>query len=105
MQPAQNISFYGAVMERIGVRELNQNISQVLARVSDGETIEITDRGRPMARLVPVGDETSALSRLVAAGRAVAPAGAGPAPLPPPLGDPAADAASELAAMRDEERW
>jgi prevent-host-death family protein len=92
-------------MERIGVRELNQNTSQVLARVSGGETIEITDRGHPVARLVPVGDEASVLARLVASGRAVAPAGVGPVPLPPRLGDPAVDAASELAAMRDEERW
>jgi prevent-host-death family protein len=92
-------------MERIGVRELNQNTSQVLARVSGGETIEITDRGRLVARLVPVGDESSTLTRLVASGRAAAPTGPGPVPLPPQLGDPAVSAASELAAMRDEERW
>lgn len=92
-------------MERIGVRELNQNTSQVLARVSGGETIEITDRGHLVARLVPVGDETSTLARLVASGRAVAPTGAGPVPLPPKLGDLAVNAASDLAAMRDEERW
>jgi prevent-host-death family protein len=92
-------------MERIGVRELNQNTSQVLARVSGGETIEITDRGHLVARLVPVGDETSTFARLVASGRAVAPTGAGPVPLPPQLGDPCVSAASELAAMRDEERW
>jgi prevent-host-death family protein len=92
-------------MEQIGVRELNQNTSQVLARVSGGETIEITDRGRPVARLVPVGDATSTLTRLVSSGRAVAPTGSGPVPLPPRLGDPAVDAASELAALRDEERW
>jgi prevent-host-death family protein len=97
--------FYTGGMERIGVRELNQNTSQVLARVSGGETIEITDRGRPVARLVPVGDETSTLARLVSSGRAVAPMGSGPVPLPPKLGDPTVDAASELAALRDEERW
>jgi prevent-host-death family protein len=92
-------------MERIGVRELNQNTSQVLARVSGGETIEITDRGHLVARLVPVGDETSTLARLVAEGRAVAPSGTGPVPLPPQLGDRGVNAADELAAMRDEERW
>ena len=42
-------------MERIGVRELRQNASQYLARVAaDREPIEITDRGRPIARLVPI---------------------------------------------------
>lgn len=92
-------------MERIGVRELNQNTSQVLARVSAGETVEITDRGRPIARLVPVGDDTTALARLVAAGRATAATGVGPVPLPPRLGDQRVDVAAELAAMRDEERW
>lgn len=87
------------------MRELNQNTSQVLARVSSGETVEITDRGHPIARLVPVGDDRSALAKLVAAGRAVAPAGGGPVPLPPKLGDEGVDVASTLAEMRDEERW
>jgi prevent-host-death family protein len=92
-------------VERIGVRELNQNTSQVLARVSRGETIEITDRGHPVARLVPVNTDNSTLARLVAAGRAVAPTGIGPMALPPQLGDPSVDAAAELIAMRDEECW
>jgi len=92
-------------MERIGVRELNQNTSQVLARVSGGETIEITDRGHLVARLVPVGDDRSTLTRLVAAGRAAAPTSSGPIALPPQLGDADVNVAEELAAMRDEERW
>lgn len=92
-------------MDRIGVRELNQHTSQVLARVSGGESIEITDRGKPVARLVPVDDDTSVLARLVATGRATAPTNTGPIALPPRLGDPTIDAAAELAAMRDEERW
>ncbi|GGM24512.1 type II toxin-antitoxin system Phd/YefM family antitoxin [Micromonospora yangpuensis] len=92
-------------MERIGVRELNQNTSQVLARVSGGETVEITDRGRPIARLVPVGDDRSVLAKLVAAGRAAPPTGGGSVPLPPKLGDESVDVATSLAAMRDEERW
>ena len=42
-------------MERIGVRELRQNASQYLAQVAaKGEAIEITDRGRPVARIVPI---------------------------------------------------
>ncbi|MEU7770840.1 type II toxin-antitoxin system prevent-host-death family antitoxin [Micromonospora taraxaci] len=92
-------------MERIGVRELNQNTSQVLARVSGGETVEITDRGHPIARLVPVGDDRSMLAKLIAAGRAVPPNGSGPVPLPPKLGDEDVDVAATLTAMRDEERW
>jgi prevent-host-death family protein len=92
-------------MESIGVRELNQNTSQVLARVSGGESIEITDRGHPIARLVPVGDDRSSLAKLVAAGRAVAPMSTGRVPLPPKLGEDNVDVAATLASMRDEERW
>jgi prevent-host-death family protein len=44
-------------MERIGVRELRQNASRYLARVAGGETLEVTDRGRPVALLVPLGAE------------------------------------------------
>ncbi|TDC01290.1 type II toxin-antitoxin system prevent-host-death family antitoxin [Micromonospora fluostatini] len=91
-------------MEQIGVRELNQSTSQVLARVSGGETLEITDRGHPIARLVPVGDDKSTLARLVATGRAVAPTGGGPVPLPPKLGAEDVDVAASLAVLRDEER-
>jgi prevent-host-death family protein len=92
-------------MERIGVRELNQNTSQVLARVSHGETVEVTDRGRPIARLVPVDDGISLLDRLVAEGRAVAPTSSGPVPVPPSIGDPDTNVAEELAAAREDERW
>jgi prevent-host-death family protein len=92
-------------MESIGVRELNQNTSQVLARVSGGETVEITDRGRPIARLVPVDGDRTVLARLVASGRAAAPTSSGPVPLPPKLGDDSVDVAAALAEMRDEERW
>ena len=82
-----------------------QNTSQVLARVSGGETVEITDRGRPVARLVPVGNDRSTLARLVATGRAVAPTGSGSVPLPPKLGAENVNVADTLAAMREEERW
>ena len=41
-------------MRTIGVRELRQNASRYLEQVAAGETIEITDRGHPVARLVPI---------------------------------------------------
>lgn len=56
-------------MERIGVRELRQHASRYLERVRSGETIEITDRGRLVAQLVPPRD--SAYERLAAQGRLV----------------------------------
>lgn len=87
------------------MRELNQNTSAVLARVQRGETLEVTVSGAPVARLVPIAGSQSVLDRMVTEGRATAPTSTGPFPLPPVLGDPDVDAAAELAAMRDEERW
>lgn len=39
---------------QVGVRELRQGLSAVLKRVAAGETVEVTDHGHPVARLVPV---------------------------------------------------
>lgn len=41
-------------MDQIGVRELRQHASKHLERVQRGESLEVTDRGRAVARLVPV---------------------------------------------------
>lgn len=37
-----------------GVRELRQEASQLLSRVKAGETIEITEHGKPVALLTPI---------------------------------------------------
>lgn len=42
-------------MASASVRELRQRASELLRRVAAGETIEITDRGRAVALLTPVG--------------------------------------------------
>jgi prevent-host-death family protein len=70
-------------MARVGVRELRQRASELLRRVAAGETIEVTDRGRPVALLSPL-PEAGPLERLRAAGE-VAPAMADLDELPPPL--------------------
>jgi prevent-host-death family protein len=54
-------------MNSIGVRELRDHLSKHLADVRDGRTVTITDRGTPIARIVPVGPST--LDRLIAEGR------------------------------------
>ncbi|MFN8643561.1 MAG: type II toxin-antitoxin system prevent-host-death family antitoxin [Candidatus Binatia bacterium] len=41
-------------MGRIGVRQLQQNAATAVERVRLGESIEVTVRGRPVAKLVPV---------------------------------------------------
>jgi prevent-host-death family protein len=56
-------------MERIGVRELRQQASRWLRRVAAGESFEVTDRGRPVALLVPAPGRQG-LEALLAAGRA-----------------------------------
>ena len=53
-------------MERVGVRELRQRASELLRRVAEGESIEITDRGRPVAMLTPL--PVDPLERLRASG-------------------------------------
>ena len=52
----------------VGVRALQQHASAVVRQVAAGEPVTITDRGRPVARLVPLVDDP--LSRLVAEGQA-----------------------------------
>jgi prevent-host-death family protein len=56
-------------MNRVGIRELRQNASAVLRRVEAGEVVEVTDRGRPVARIVSI-HEASRLEQLQAEGRA-----------------------------------
>jgi prevent-host-death family protein len=65
-------------MEVIGVRELRRYASRWLARVRAGETIVVTDRGRPVARLVPMGEE-GGYERLLAEGRIAPGPGRSPA--------------------------
>lgn len=57
-------------MERRGVRDLKVNASAVLALVKRGEVVEITERGVPVARLVPVPVEPRSLLEIdIEAGR------------------------------------
>lgn len=72
-------------MGEIGIRALKQNASAVVARAAAGETVIVTDRGRPVARLTPLG--TSPLERALEAGQARA-ARRSMTSLPPPLPGP-----------------
>lgn len=44
-------------MSSVGLRELKQNPSAVVARAEHGETIVITVQGRPVAQLVPLAPQ------------------------------------------------
>jgi prevent-host-death family protein len=70
-------------MASIGVRELRQRASELLRRVEQGETIEVTDRGRRVAILSPP-PEGNPLDRLRALGD-VEPAKGNLDELPKPL--------------------
>lgn len=37
----------------VGVRDLKARLSEFLGKVEAGESVVVTDRGRPVARLVP----------------------------------------------------
>jgi prevent-host-death family protein len=52
----------------VGIRELRQQASAVLRRVVEGEVIDVTDHGHPIARIVPL--RPSVLDQLVLEGRA-----------------------------------
>jgi prevent-host-death family protein len=40
-------------MASVGVRELKNRLSEFLRRVAEGERVTVTDRGRPVAVMVP----------------------------------------------------
>lgn len=90
---------------RIGVRELRQHASTYLRRVAAGESFTVTDRGKPVAQLVPpAGSEFEAM---MARGELLPPerpSGALSGHLPEPL-DLGFSASGQLGRLRDEERW
>jgi prevent-host-death family protein len=56
------------VESRVGIRELKEQASALIRRVGAGETIGVTDRGRLVARIVPIADEDW-WDQMVVAGR------------------------------------
>jgi antitoxin (DNA-binding transcriptional repressor) of toxin-antitoxin stability system len=60
--------YMAAGSRQVGVRDLRQNLSVHLRRVIAGETLEVTDRGHPVAILAPLPQPATALERLIARG-------------------------------------
>jgi prevent-host-death family protein len=92
----------------VGVRELRQSASQILDRVKMGDSVIVTEHGRPVARLVPVETESkrSFIEEYVEAGLLI-PAeipwdGTWPDPMPNIYGINTTDLMRQL---RDEERY
>lgn len=91
-------------MRSIGVRELRQRASEFLRLVETGETLQITDRGRPVALLTPV-PVSSPLDQLRRAGEVSTPTGSLddlPEPLPAEAGQEMPSVL--LARLRSDER-
>ncbi len=88
-------------MERIGLRELRQHASKYIARVARGETVEVTQRGRLVARIVPAGGDT--WEDLILRGDVI-PAESSEDLLSEPPGDYGFDASAALQELRADER-
>ena len=91
-------------MEQVGLRELNQHASRVIERVKLGEVIEITERGRPVARVIPIPSGNEWLDRMVREGRVIPATGDGRFS-PQRAGDPNVSLSDVLVGMREEGRY
>jgi hypothetical protein len=80
-------------MEKVGLRELNQNPSNL-----------VTDRGKPVFRMVPEIDQPTTRQRMRAAGEAQAPGELGIPDVVPDLAASIESLADLLLADRDRER-
>jgi prevent-host-death family protein len=56
-------------MSSVGAFEAKTHFAQLLERAERGEAITITRRGRPVARLVPIGPGHDVVAARAAAGR------------------------------------
>lgn len=86
----------------IGIRELKQNASAVVARAAAGELLLVTDRGRPVARLVPLG--LSRVEEMVRAGIA-RPSRRPLSELPHPEGPTSTELSDALLHDRESQRY
>ncbi len=70
-------------MAEVGIRELRDHLSRYLERVQAGDEVVVTDRGRAVARILPISGERT-IDRLVREGK-VTPAATRKRTLPRPL--------------------
>ena len=74
MAPEKKINLHP--QNRVGIRELRQEASKILARVEEGEEFMVTDRGVPIARLIPFSKSPEDYyDEMVAAGEIIPPTG------------------------------
>jgi prevent-host-death family protein len=58
-------------VERIGIRELRQHASEWVAKAKAGTIIVITDRGQPVARLMPLTRNENARNKVIDDGQLI----------------------------------
>jgi prevent-host-death family protein len=56
---------------RVGVRELRENLRSYLDRVKDGEELLVTERGKPIARILEPESHEATRARLIREGRVI----------------------------------
>lgn len=56
------------MMKSTGIKELRSSLTETLERVKAGESVVVTERGEPIARLVPIEPEGDRIARLIRAG-------------------------------------
>lgn len=49
----------------VGIRELKSKLSEYMERTREGERFLVTDRGEPVAEIIPLSPERRALAKLV----------------------------------------
>lgn len=100
------LSVQARAQSAVGVRELRQNLSVYLARIKQGESLEVTEHGQVVAVLAPVPPNASRYDVLLAQGL-ITPATRSIQDLPPPRKmPPGTRSLTEiLREMRDEERY
>jgi antitoxin (DNA-binding transcriptional repressor) of toxin-antitoxin stability system len=99
-------------MTVIPIRELSHQIARCLALVKTGETVDITERGKIIGRIVPVDPDREVRAGLIAEGR-MRPATTGRAALLAGVRrrlatetiDTENRASAALLAMREDERY
>ncbi|WP_419915395.1 type II toxin-antitoxin system Phd/YefM family antitoxin [Candidatus Poriferisodalis sp.] len=94
-------------MAEVGIRALKQNASEVVARVEAGEEITVTNRGRPVAKIVPHVSKPrqSRIEEMIARGEITPATGDIRDFLPPPPAPPGRSLSEVLLEMRAEERY
>lgn len=91
---------------RAGIRELRQHASRYVDLAATGHTVDITNRGRVVARLVPAVEHAGPLAELIERGVVRPPDDDGDVlDLRPAAPTGGVSITEALRAMRDDERW